>query len=793
MSKRKRINKLRLTIFILILIFIIAIGAGCGLLAGFVRNLPTWDPKKFANEATSFVYDYKGNYIGKLHETEDRVPVEYKNIPKNLVNAFLAIEDRRFFEHHGVSIPDLARAAYVDLTKGGAAQGGSTITQQLVKNAILENRQKTYKRKIQEALLAIQVERQYTKEEILTFYLNEIYFGHGAYGVQSASQIYFGKDVKDLTIAECAMLAGIVRNPRGYSPYLNPVNAKQRRQLVLSNMYKYQFITMSQLKSASSESFNLKTLKEQRKTSYPWFMDYVVDQAESLLQQRGIDTTLLYTGGLKIYTTLNPKIQTAAEKAFADKDNFPESKTSDPVQGAMVVMEPQTGAIRALVGGREFVTKKGLNRVNVRQQPGSAIKPIAVYAPALDNGYSPASVLDDIPASFGTSANPYAPQNYDGRYHGIISIRAAIKDSVNIPAVKLLNEIGVSTGFSYASKMGLTLGKDDKNLALALGGLYKGVTPIEMATAYTTLANAGKKSNSVVITKITDAKGNIIIENTPKSEKVLTPETAYLMTDMLRTVVNSGTGTRAQIPGYLVAGKTGTTQLDPKIYEGIRGNKDAWFCGYTPELVAVVWQGYDKALDKNKKPQYQYKTYGGNYPAKIFKSVLTVGLKEYPKETITKPSSIVYMSVDSKSGLIPSSYTPSNFIVSEIFDKKNLPTKSSDIWVPAIIDPETHQLATNACPQRVSRILMKRKEAWDSHAPEDAYLELPRKYCELHKGDPATAISPSPVSPSGGKPNNGAFPPEGQQNQQPIPPDVTSPPTSGDNVITDPTVIEKTY
>ena len=779
MPKRRSINKKRLLIFIFILLIVISIGVGCGVVASLVQNLPSWKPGDLVSEATSFVYDYKGNRVGKLHVNEDREPLDYKGISQNpnLVNAFIAIEDIRFFEHHGISVRDIIRAAYIDISHGGkSTQGASTITQQLVKNAILENREKTYKRKIQEALLAIQVERKYTKQEILTFYLNEIYFGHGAYGVQAGAQKYFGKNAKDLSLSECAILAGIVRNPKSYSPYLNEKNAKARRQVVLSNMLKYNLINQKQYDNANQEKFNLVGLKERQQVVYPWFFDYVVDQSETLLKARGFDVNDLYTGGLQIYTTLNPKIQSAAEKSFANAANFPDSKTSDQVEGAMIVMEP-TGAVRAIMGGREYLTKRGYNRATqARRQPGSAIKPIAVYAPALEEGYSPASVIDDVPVSFGTNDNTYAPENYDGRYRGLISMRAAIKDSVNIPAVKILNEIGVNTGFNFAQKLGLTLDKNDKNLSLALGGISKGVTPLEMASAYSTFSYNGKRYTPYVITKITDRKGNILISNVPKIEQVMTPETAYLMTDMLRTVVNSGTGTRARLDNRSVAGKTGTTQLpDRPGMENIKGNKDSWFCGYTPELIAVVWEGYDKDTDKNNKPQYLYKAYGGQFPAQIFHDVLQTAFKEIPAKHFEKPDNIVYMSVDAKSGLLPSNYTPHNFIVNEIFAKKNLPTKSSNIWAPAIIDPETHFLATTACPQKKSVILIKRNITWTKRGPEDSNLDLPNKYCPLHPGDPATAtnIGATPIIP----PNTGEQP----QDQQLPEPDQLPPDSNGTN------------
>ena len=353
-----------------------------------------------------------------------------------------------------------------------------------------------------------------------------------------------------------------------------------------------------------------------------------------------------------------------------------------------------------LIGGRDYTTQRGLNRATqMKRSPGSTIKPISVYAPALEKGYSPATVVDDVPVSFGN----YKPTNYDGRYRGLINLREAVKDSVNIPAVKMLNTIGVNTGFEYAKKMGLPLVEGDKNLSLALGGLTYGVSPLDLASAYGVLANKGLRVEPHAIIKIEDHNGNLLYEAKPQKTEVLTEQSAYLMTDMLQTVVKSGTATRAQM-NRPVAGKTGTTQLpDKPEFRGKRGNQDAWFAGYTPELVGVVWMGFDKTDAKHYLPQ----VYGGRYPALIWKQVMEEALKDEPVKQFEVPEGITYAQIDKKSGLLPSELTPSMYIIREVFAKQNQPKTTSDIWIEAEVCADSGQIPIPFCFNIVSGIFMR--------------------------------------------------------------------------------------
>lgn len=737
--KKRKIKLSRVIILSLIFFLIIGFGSALGLLLGIVKNLPEWKGDDLATESTSFIYDANGDLVVKLHKAENRTPVELSAMPSYLIEAFIATEDVRFYQHFGVDPKRIIGAFIADIRNRNFSEGASTLTMQLVRNAILEDQEKKIERKIKEALLAIQVERQYTKEEILYFYLNEIYFGHGAHGVQAAAQIYFGKDVGKLTLGESAMLAGVVRNPRIYSPFLNPENALKIRNVVLNNMVRYDKISQAEADEAKEETLQLADYEKNNVYAYPWFTDYVIDQAEDLLDEAGLESSMLYTGGYRIYSTLDPKIQKAAEEAYDTESFFPESTTSDPIQSAMAVMDPKTGEVKALIGGREHETKRGLNRAtDIKRQPGSSIKPIAVYGPALEQGFSPSSIVDDVPTTFGSASNPYKPTNYDGTYRGLITMREAVQYSVNVPAVKFLSIIGVNEGYSFAKKLGLPLDdKNDKNLSLALGGLTRGVSPLDMTAAYCAFDNQGVFIEPYVITKIVDQKGNTVVDVTPQKTIAMKEQTAYLMTDMLKTVVDAGTGTRAKL-NRPVAGKTGTTQLpDKAIFNSVRGssNKDAWFAGYTPELVGVVWMGYDEDVDKDGKPNYLKQVYGGQYPAKIWKFVMEKSLQGVPVTAFTKPPGIVSKEVDIKTGKLPSDLTPVAFIRNEIFAKDHIPTEMSDAWVAARICTESGLIANDFCPTTTTGVFLKRSDT--NAKASDAGLALPASTCQIHGWQPS--------------------------------------------------------
>ena len=762
-KKRKNKTKRKLNIFRLFILlslittFIVA-GAGIGFLVGVVNKLPEFkNPGEPDWNLTTFVYDNSGQEIAKLHGVENREPVEFKAVPQNLKDAFIAIEDNDFEHHFGVNPKAIARAVWANIRHGFGAEGGSTITQQLAKNAFLKNPEKKLKRKIQEALLAIQLERTYTKDEIFEFYLNTIYFGHGANGVQAASQTYFGKNVQDLDLAESSLLAGVANLPGRYSPYIDEDAATKRRARVLDKMVELNYISKEQAEEAKKEPFNLVGLKKGRQYNYPYFMDHVIEDAEKLLRENNLDPMALYTGGLKVYTTLNKDVQQKIEEVYNNPDNFPTVDTEEPVQSAMVILDPHTGAIQGLVGGREHVTKRGLNRATQMRsrQPGSVFKPLAVYGPALENGLSPGTVIDDVPVSIPLPTGTlYEPSNYDGNYRGLISMREAVRYSVNVPAVKVLDQIGTGTGYDFATNLGLThLAKQDRNfLSIALGGLTSdqskgyGVTPLELAAAYGSFANKGVYVEPYAITKITDKEGNVIVETKQKKHIAMTEETAYLMTDILTTVVKdskgrTGTGWRAAIPGWQVAGKTGTTQLTGSQFDNVKGNKDAWFAGYTPEYAGIVWMGFDKT----DKDHYLDQVYGGKYPAMLWKAAMEEALKDKEPKPFERPNGIVNVTIDSKTGLLPNELTPQEFVTTELFAKNTVPQQVSDIWQETEVCAESGKLPTPFCPDIITGIFFKRPIPYTAEnkneIPLDVDWEVPRELCDIHNNSTTVLLS----------------------------------------------------
>lgn len=735
MTRKKNHVKLKYGRFILLAFLIgsfILVGAGIGLVVGALYSLPDYDINNITGDLSSIIFDKDNHEVMPLRSTEKRVELTQNEIPEVMKKAIIAIEDQRFEKHHGVDFYRLGGAVVANFTKGFGSQGGSTLTQQLAKTAILKNDKKKLSRKIQELYIALQIENRYSKNQILALYLNNVCYGHGCWSLQTAAQTYFGKDAKDLNLPEAAMLAGVINAPGRYSPYLNPEKAKQRRAIVLNEMVSMNAITKKEAEKAKEEPFNLIGLKP-NDYKYQSFVDYVIEEAAEKMELDKEDISLLYTAGYRIYTTMDTKTQEVAEEVYADDKNFPTEKKDKIVQSAMVVLDPHNGAIRTLIGGRNQQGERQFNRaVDAVRQPGSAMKPIAVYGPALEKGYSTATVLDDYPEKYESYMSKTFT-NYDNKYRGLISMRTAIQYSINTVAVKMLQRIGVSEGFKFAESLGITTlvesGKtNDMGLSLALGGLTKGVSPLELTAAYGCFANEGVYIKPYAIRKIEDKDGNLIYENKPIKTVVMTPQTAYLISDMLQTVVTSGTAQRAKLPDRPVAGKTGTTSF----------NVDAWFVGYTPDLVASVWLGYDKEEKMSN-------VFGGNYGAPIWKKVMTVAHKNLPVSTFREPENITTVTVDYKSGLLPSSLTPEKYIVSEKFNSNYVPTELSNVWVQLPVCADTGQLLTNTCPNSITGVFLKRPVPWTGDVPpEDASEEAPTEYCTLHGG----TNLPSDTTPS---------------------------------------------
>ncbi|MFF2479447.1 PBP1A family penicillin-binding protein [Paenibacillus sp. NPDC058071] len=576
----------------------------------------------------SIIYDAQGNEVSRLYNAdENRENVEYDAIPKLLLDAFVATEDQRFYEHSGIDFFSIGRALVKDVIARSAVEGGSTITQQLAKNMFL-SADKTIFRKATEASIAVALENQKTKQEILTMYLNRIYYGKRVYGIKNAANFYFDKDPKDLELWEMATLAAMPKGPNKYNPINDPEASESRRAVVLKLMFDQGYITQEQMDEAKAVKYVVPAnIDEKQKDPYKVYVDYVVQEALKVMD--GKTEEELRVGGYRIYTSLNPTAQTAVEEAFADDDNFEKSPDDQKVQGAMIIMDHRDGTIQAMAGGRDYV-KKGLNRVTVPRQPGSAFKPITSYGPALESGnFEPWTVLANDQKCFGN----YCPKDSKGATP--ITMQEAVKQSRNLPAVWTLNQVGIKSGMSFAEKLGFELdSKNDRNLSIALGGLTHGVTPLQMAEAYSVFANSGKAVNAHTITSIQNASGKEVYKyKAPESKQLMKPQTAWYMTQMLQTVVErGGTGTGARIDRP-VAGKTGTTQ------HGIPGftssaNRDAWFVGYTPEWTASVWMGYDKTDKEHvlKKSSAQ--------SAAMFAKVMSKAMKGVPKSSFEKPGGV---------------------------------------------------------------------------------------------------------------------------------------------------------
>ena len=584
-ARRKRVatrNRLitffKILIGLIIFLLVVAVGVGIGFVTANMNAKPDISTD-IVPPASSQIYDSAGNEIANIHAVENRMPVKIEQIPADLQNAFIAVEDNRFYEHKGVDPKGLLRAFYANLRNQEITEGGSTITQQLAKNAFLTQEQ-TFKRKIQEIFLALQLEKQYTKQEILEMYLNQIYFGQGAYGVQAAAKVYFDKNVEDLNLSECALLAGIPKSPNYYSPFNNLQASLERRNTVLNQMVKYHYISASESHDAKNIelAFAAPNRPEEQKDAM-YFINYVTNL---MVEKYGADA--LYKEGLKIYTTIDLDVQRMAEQALLTylPEDYTDANGVLQPQGAIVAIDPHTGYVKAMVGGRGT---DQFNRASMAErQPGSAFKPF-VFAAALENGFTPSTVIEDSPITI----DGWSPRNDSGRFSGSVTMRTVATFSMNVPTVKIANSLGMHQAISYAVQMGIsTLVWDqnepinDLNLATALGGLTRGVTPLELTNAYCTFANGGVFIPHVVITKVLDRNGNIIEEAVPEATQVITPESAAALTSMLEDVVNRGTGRSAQI-GRPAAGKTGTTS----------DYHDAWFVGYTPDLVAAVWVGND--------------------------------------------------------------------------------------------------------------------------------------------------------------------------------------------------------
>jgi len=937
-KNKKSIFKRTLKIILIIILIagFIAAGATAGLVAASLKNIKKVDTSRINQilDENSFILDQNGLVIEKIQSDGLRTIVDYDDIDEDLKNAFLATEDRTFFEHHGFNYKRLVGAVLQGISNGGRISGTSTITQQLARNLYLEEikSKRTLSRKIKEAYYAVQIENELRKEQIFEAYLNTIYLGSGAYGVNAAAQTYFSKNADDLTIPEAALIAGITQHPATHSPIkvvkksnvdendfvidsndelyttVFNENSLDRYKSVLGFMKLEEYITEEEYLDAVNT--DLKTIlnpsKNKNSEISSYFSDLLKEEVIAALQE-SLNTTreraqeLLYTQGLKIYSTLDLDMQKHLEEVYSDSDNFPkliypkdrngnilvirrdsetnkvvsskivlysydnivdksgdliipktdykyddngnlvllknkrldfislyesgqvvgiqvmvkdtykadtskeqylpqsgeylipeimiyngqkvsipsESKSyddsrnlliskefldSNPTffnkddsenltidkenfsisskgvvqpQSASVVVDYSTGSIKALMGGRNISGQKIFNRAINPRQPGSSIKPLAVYTPAIDMGMTPATVIDDIP-HYGADGSLWPKNWYKEKYWGLSTIREAIVWSQNVVAVKTEEKVGLANSVDFLKKMGITTVREsgtynDINLsALALGGMTEGISPLEMAAAYGSLGNKGVYIKPRTFTKITDNSGNVLYENDPWKEFVVDEKTAFLMTDMLHEAVTAGTGARAKFESsntkMPVAGKTGTTS----------DNYDAWFVGYTPYYSASVWIGNDLQVELDS---------GSRSSAILWQSFMSKIHEDYPDTSYEKPEGIITLAVDTKSGKLPTelSYLDTrNTVRNEYFAKGTEPVEYDDVHVQMTVCADSGLVPTGYCPitSLENRVFVKRavpyvpSEHLDKNeyaiVPRDWIYEIPQKYCNVH-------------------------------------------------------------
>lgn len=778
-------RKIALTFIKVLLIGIIAVGivgaaSGIGLFKGIIASAPTLNVNEVAPSGFStFVYDNQGNQMAKLvASNSNRIPVTMDMIPQNLANAFVAIEDERFYTHNGIDIQGIIRSGYQFIKTGGdEAQGASTITQQLLKNTIFtdwvneESMIEKLERKFQEQYLALEISKILSKEEVLERYMNVINLGQNTLGVQAASQRYFNKSVSDLTLSECSVIAAITQNPSKYNPISHPDYNSERRKRVLNKMLDLEFITKEDYDEALTDDVYSRiqtvNIEISNNSTNSYFVDAVSEVVYGDLIEAGYSATqasiMLYSGGLHIHSTMDPDIQGIVDEEFANPDNFPintkwylsyeltvtnkEGETvnhskemmqtyfqnnvdkkfnlifssqddglaaieqykaavlaeTDEVvsenynfviqpQMSMTILDQATGNVVALVGGRGTKeANRTLNRAkNTTRPPGSCFKILAAYAPALDSaGLTLATVINDAPFAYvdGVLVNNW----YKTGYRGINSLRKGIEQSMNVSTVKLLTMITPQLGFDYLENFGFTTLDRSKDAyqSLALGGLDKGVTNLELNAAFASIANGGVYTKPKLYTQVLDSDGNVILDNTEReSHQVLKETTAFLLTDAMVDAVTIGTGKAVKFSNNMaIAGKTGTTS----------NYRDVWFSGYTPYYTATVWTGYDNNIEMNetsKNPET-------SLSKTLWRVIMARVHEDLPNQTFPIPGGIVQMTVCSRSGKLPLPGLCDAHLVTEYFDENAIPTENCDLHYSGTICAYTHLRATADCPFKI--------------------------------------------------------------------------------------------
>jgi penicillin-binding protein 1A len=578
-------------------------GGLVGLAISF-RNLPDVRVlRSYAPTETTYIYDVKGIQLASLHDEANREVVPLDRISPNLKRSLLAIEDSHFYYHAGVDLTGVGRAVTANFRKGGVSEGGSTITMQLIKNLFLSQKRQ-FSRKLAEAVLSVRLEQIFRKDEILEMYLNQVYWGHNNYGVETASQSYFNKHASDLNLAEGAMMAGAIAAPEKYSPFINFKAAKKRQEQVLGRLVDLNWITEAEAKKARGYKIKLGKIKTWQSSKLPYVTDTAI---EELNQRFGRET--VRKGGMRIQTTIDYNFQMTAQKVV---ENAYERMGNKKYQISLVAIDPRTHFIKAMVGGVDY-KKSNFNRaMYANRQPGSSFKPFVYYTAFATGKFTPDSTVYDTPVRYRDGSGYYSPRNYGGGYSGAMSIRGALMVSANVPAVKMGKEVGLDKVIATCRTLGIK-SPIEPVVSLPLGAV--GVTPVEMAGAFATFASNGWQSETTSILRVTDSDGNILLDNTPQRQLVLNPWATAQINSALQSVVSGGTGKEAYL-GRPVAGKTGTTSSE----------RDVWFVGYVPQLAASVWIGKDDYTPLGRGVT------GGTYAAPIWRSFMNEALQNEPAE-----------------------------------------------------------------------------------------------------------------------------------------------------------------
>ncbi len=711
--------------YLLALLAFLSVGAGSVFLRQLLEGMPPIHTlEDYAPSLTTRVFDSKGTVISEL-SIEKRALLPLSKIPVDLQNAVIAVEDDAFFKHWGISPKGILRSSVRNLIARRVVQGASTITQQLAKQIFLKPERK-FTRKIREVLLALEIERNFSKPEILQLYLNQVYFGEGAYGAQAAARNYFGKEVSEMTLADCALLAGLIRAPRANSPFFKPENARKRRAVVLQRMLDEKLVTLAEANAANAQPIPLvKPLGFDSQA--PFFVEHVRRRLE-----HKFGTATVWRGGLKVYTTLDLDMQKKAEeimeKALVEFDikaavehekklkellatgePLPPEISTAPlakIQGAFVVIDIKTGAVRAMIGGRD----SHFNRVTqAKRQPGSTFKPF-VWAAALGSGMTAASMVDDTPLAFyfdgrdwrllegatdqysiNLATQPFAaspdfkiwvPGNYDGKFLGRVTLRRALSQSRNISSINLITQVGPPLVVELAKRVGI---RSELEPAPALGLGASVVTPLEMTAAFGTFANGGIAVAPYTLERAEDASGKQLEGHLPSDKEAMTPQLAYLVVNLMKGVVQNGTGSHASRLGRPLGGKTGTSN----------DNRDLWFIGFTPDLVAGAWMGYDDFTSLGRKDWT-----GGSTVVPWWTEIMGEILKDYPKRDFPAPSGIVFAAIDKTQGLLYQPACPKANKLLEAFAQGTEPKEYCDpnSKGPEVITLSTDTLNTTAIP-----------------------------------------------------------------------------------------------